>query len=235
MIPRAAAALLFFSLAPACLLPGLRDDDDDLRPDGAPCEKQDDCKSGACIHDLCRGTAGCKGDDDCSPGWKCVHVPGSSGLFSSTSAHDECKYPCGGTCPEHHVCSEYDDYCRPDPTWSAPRITVTPSEKQYVVPGTTVKVHAEATSPVGETDLTFQWTTDDARGETIFTPGKDAELTAHSGPGEWRATVTVTDRKNRRNSANVILHACGNAGAGCFPSDEKPCCGTLTCESFRCQ
>jgi hypothetical protein len=63
--------------------------------DGAVCKRSDDCNSGNCLNNLCSGSdCTCSGADcptsgasssDCETGWLCVHHPGSSGFFTSSS------------------------------------------------------------------------------------------------------------------------------------------------------
>ena len=228
---RPAAALVASFLVACTVLP-----EADHRPDGAVCTKSAECKSGQCLSgrgDVCDGSA-CRSADACQPGWTCVHFPATSGLLGSTPEHDACRPSCA-SCPEHHRCEPGDSFCKPDPTWAAPKVTAT--EGRTIEPGTTVSFHADATSPIGDADLRFEWAfpSDDGKDQRRI-EGQDGTMTPQSGGSVYRATVTVTDSSNRRTTVDVDFEVCGRTGTACTSDPGAvPCCGGAACASFTCR
>jgi hypothetical protein len=240
MIVRYAGLALLALVGIACtVLP----EEESKKPDGAVCANSLECRSDQCIGDLCQG-GGCKSASQCEPGWVCAHFEGGSGLFTSTAPFDACRAPCSATCPLHHSCTKGDEHCKPDPTWSSPRVTVPPA--RTVDPGTVVDLHADVSSPVGDPAIQIQWTvpTDDGNDRRSVI-GQDVSFVAQRSGFVYRAEASATDSKNRRDGAVVEITVCARSGDRCADgsggeSYRIPCCtGAGICTrdfgEYRCK
>jgi hypothetical protein len=246
-MPRARfAAIISLSLtatwlASACIVAPLDSTKTGL-PDGAECERKEDCRSHACNHNRlcahsyceCPGktcTDGGEASPDCSDGWLCVYyesiLHGVGEFFGSDGDPNggTCRPTCAATCPAHYICG--GTFCEPDPDWANPVPSVSWSgDAEGTLSGagqtTTVKLEngkmvrlsASAESPVDVAIKTYAWTVVGDSGEPQMLEGMGADVVLDSGSYR-RAELRVSDADLRSSLVTVTFQVCLGTGAKC--------------------
>jgi PKD domain len=204
--------------------------------DGSVCRTDNECVSGHCNLNLCGGAScacpsgGCgpagSPSSACQPGWVCAHFESDDFLLGHSS-HDNCAAPCPA-CPDHYVCYPDSTFCVEDSSWASPVVTAT-ATPDHAAPGDTIVFHAGATSPIGDTDLTYTWKFNDQPQTSAM--GPDAKHTYSKG-GVYDVEIRVESGGGERFSEpTVTVTICGNKGDACGDGNFGlgPCCGSLQC------
>jgi hypothetical protein len=257
--------VVVLGVMPACLAPGFEDpfaedEGESGATDGAECDSDDDCRSGACLMRtrLCAPSfCNCPGDDcpaggapsnDCSDNAVCVYY---EDIFESVGEvfmieHDMnggyCRPLCSKGCPEHFTCTD-GTYCQADSDWAAPSATVTWSGP---VTGTfsgryqTTMVEVEydqpititgsGDSPLGQ-EVTLSWMVS-AREQTM-PEGDSVTVMVESGYNSARVELMVRDEESRNAMATVIFNGCSGAGDACG-YEGSGCCNGCDRDANTC-
>jgi hypothetical protein len=241
LAPTIPATLAAAWLASACIVAPLDSSPAGL-PDGAECERAEDCRSHGCNHNrLCAHSAcecpgktctqGGEASPDCATGWLCVYyesiLHGVGEFFGSEGDLNggTCRPTCKATCPEHYLCG--GDFCEADVYWANPLPSVSWSggaqgtlsgagqtTSVKLENGKTVSLSASAESPVDVAIKSYQWTVVSDSGDRQMVEGTSLEVVLDSGSYR-RAELSVSDADARTSLLTVIFEGCLGSGAQC--------------------
>lgn len=209
-------------------------------PDGARCTEDDQCGSQRCevegfdeesgeMISFCHGRA-CRSDGDCADGWRCHTFNYEAtflGILNDGSTERYCVAPCDA-CPDEFSCT--GEWCRYDPTWGTPVVTV--DEVPQAAIGDTITLHATAVSPIDVAITDYVWTFLDgsqAMGATVEHVLAETDDASAYGFHVFQVALTVSDADGHSAATMIEVPRCSGAGGPCGVSEVPDCCGMLAC------
>lgn len=211
--------LAFVTVLPAsgCVF-DLFDHEDPPKRDGAECDHDEGCKSGACRGGMCTASS-CNVTSNCAGGFTCEMAPTWVEVLSLGLAKGVCLPDCN-TCPlEHERWSCAGTVCGYD---ADPHLTIGGPYEGIVGDPIALAVTFELDD--GRELGTIEWSWNGM----IVSTEATAEIVPDA-PGTFWANVTVTDDASGYASAAVELRVCAEQGGACGYTDD--CCAELSCSA----
>jgi hypothetical protein len=230
--------------------------------DGAECEADDDCKSGACLNHsrLCAPSyctcpsadcpAGGQASSDCSDNAVCVYY---EDIFESVGEvfmveHDmnggHCRPLCEKGCPDHFTCGSDGRFCQADSSWNYPIATIGWSGQVTGTFSGRLQTHSEmveydkpiALMASGSSplgkELRFEWTINDSRMDRMSSATSE-QIVVESGQNSARAELHAIDDEGRSGIVTVIFQGCTGAGQACG-YEGSGCCNGCDRDANTC-